>query len=487
MQYDASLEPVLVTGAGGFVGGYLTRYLHHHGVPVRAMVRNREKAADLISMGIEVVEADLLNHESLERVVKGCGSIMHIAAIFRQAGLPDSDYYKANVDGTKALLDFAVKYKVKRFIHCSTVGVHSNCPDAPADESAEYSPADIYQVTKMEGEKIALDYFRSGKIQGSVIRPAMIYGPGDMRTLKLFKTISKNRFFYVGSGQANVHFIDVRDLVRAFTMALENTSINGEVFIIAGKESVSLQTIVTKISEMIGVSAPRLHLPVVPLQILGDICEAFCTPFKINPPIFRRRVDFFTKHRHFSGSKAERMLGFKPSLNLDQELREIIDWYATHGFLPTPSHTRQLAKIQTALPREQMASHPYGSTQHLALGQFKQIVEQGQFSVDEKTSVLLRYYDGTINFWNKGSQEVYGWNRYEAEGRISHHILQTQFPESLDKINKQLINERRWSGNLLHTSRDGQLIEVESLWQVLDVFKSANKQIIIETNIPKAA
>ncbi len=485
MNYDSSLEPVLVTGAGGFVGGYLVRYLHHNGIPVRAMVRDKNRASDLAEIGIEVVEADLCNHASLETAVQGCKSVLHIAAIFRQAGLPDEDYYKANVEGTRALLDFSIKHGIKKFIHCSTVGVHSHIENPPGDENTPYKPADIYQTTKMEGEKVALEYFRSGKIQGSVIRPAMIYGPGDMRTLKLFKGISKHRFFYVGKGEVNVHFIDVRDLVRAFVLALYNTTSNGEVFIISGRESVSLKTLVTKISSMIGVSAPRIHVPVVPLQILGDICEAVCTPFKINPPIYRRRVDFFTKNRNFDSSKAERMLGFKPTLTLDQELREIIDWYAVHGYLSEPSTKLQYARIQKLIPEEYRPGHPYPAIKDPSHEQFQKLIQEDD-SKNARTSVLMRYHDGTINFWNNGSENVYGWNRYEAEGRVSHHILQTQFPSQLDKINSQLLSDRIWKGNLLHTDRQGKEVEVESVWQVVDLAHS-NKQLVIETNIPKAA
>jgi len=365
--------------------------------------------------------------------------------------------------------------------------VHSHIVNPPGNEETPYCPADIYQVTKMEGEKLALEYFRSGKLHGSVIRPAMIYGPGDMRTLKLFATISKNRFFYVGSGDVHVHFIDVRDLVRAFARTLESDNANGEVFIIAGKESVPLRTLVSKISNLMGVANPRIHLPVAPMQILGDICEAVCMPFKINPPLYRRRVDFYTKNRHFDGSKADRLLGFKPSLSLDQELKEIVDWYATHGYLKPSANMHMLAIDQSRIPKEFLPKHPFSSNNSVSQVQFKNMIEHGELSANHTTSVLMRYYDGTINFWNTGSQNVYGWDRYEAEGRISHHMLQTEFPQKLETINDQLMEDRIWKGDLIHTNRKGQRIEVASHWQVVDIPMSPNKHLIIETNIPKAA
>lgn len=478
MEVDPSLEPVLITGAAGFVGGYLIRYLHRHGVPVRGMVRDIPSAQELSRLGIELVEADLSKPETLEAAVKGCRSIMHIAAIFRKAGLPDSDYYAANTEGTRALLDLGIKHGVQRFIHCSTVGVHSHIENPPGDETTPYAPADIYQRSKMEGEKVALEYFRAGKIGGMVIRPAMIYGPGDLRTLKLFSAVARRRFFYVGPGSVHVHFIDVRDLVRAFVLALQRTEINGEVVIVAGKESLPMREAVDRIARLVGAPKPWLHLPTVPMQLLGDLCEAVCTPFRINPPLYRRRVDFFTKNRHFDGRKAERLLGFRPALSLEQELREIVDWYALHGYLPP--HVGS-SGVQSIDKNGQLASHPFNLDFEIP-GPLENLINQ-ESSSNKPVPMLLRHFDGTINFWNHGSEDVYGWNRYEAEGRISHHILQTKFPNGLESINASLSKERIWKGELKHIDRGGQSISVESTWQVIDV---PDRQIVMETNVPLA-
>ena len=87
------------------------------------------------------------------------------------------------------------------------------------------------------------------------------------------------------------------------------------------------------IADKLGVKRPWLHLPVKPMQWLGSACEAMCRPFHIDPPIHRRRVDFFTKNRHFDVSKAARDLGFKPARTFQQELEETIDWYKAQGWL----------------------------------------------------------------------------------------------------------------------------------------------------------
>ena len=320
-------EVYLVTGASGFVGGYLVRRLLDQGIRVRAMVRNENNAQDLKGLGAEVVKAELRDAESLARAVVGVRGVYHIAALFRQHGFADRVFREVNADGTRLLLDASIHAGVRRFIHCSTVGVLGDIAHLPADESTPYGPCDIYQQTKMEGEKLALEAFQSGRISGVVIRPAMIYGPGDQRTLKLFRMIARRRFFYVGRGLASVHWIDVRDLVRAFQLAMDHQERNGEIYIIAGQSPMPLRTMCEEVAGQLGVSPPWLTLPVRPIQWAGSLCEALCRPFGVEPPLYRRRVDFYTKHRSFDGSKAGRELGFKPSGTFREEVANIIISY----------------------------------------------------------------------------------------------------------------------------------------------------------------
>jgi dihydroflavonol-4-reductase len=326
-------ERYLVTGAAGFVGSNLVRLLAEQGVLVRAMVRPGGQKLDADYEGVEVVEGDFSDPDILPPLLEGITGVYHIAALFRQQGFPEDVFRRINADGVKILLDACVKAGIKRFIHCSTVGVLGHIEHPPADENTPYQPGDIYQQTKMEGELIALDYFRSGKITGNVIRPGMVYGPGDMRTLKLFSMISKGTFFYVGQGEATVHFVDVRDLARSFILAMEKTEVNGEVFIIAGDTVMPLKDLAKIIAEKCNVRKPWIKLPVKPMQWAGGLCEIICAPFGIEPPLYRRRVDFFTKDRSFNTDKAKRLLGFKSKLSVSEEVDDIIEWYKENNFI----------------------------------------------------------------------------------------------------------------------------------------------------------
>jgi nucleoside-diphosphate-sugar epimerase len=333
--YDPRMNkvPYLVTGAGGFVGSHVVRELLEAGYAVRGMVRNPDQQDAVRQAGAEPVLADLRDPDALGRAVRGVAGVFHIAALFRQADSPDSVYYDINAEGTRRVFEAAVAAGVPRVITCSTSGVLGHIAKLPADESTPYNPDDVYQRSKMEGEKIALDFYRSGRMGGVVIRPAMVYGPGDTRFLKMFHMIARRRFFYVGRGDNLVHFIDVRDLARAFRLAMERRERNGEVYIIVGGRSVTLHEAATLIARELGVSPPWLKLPVKPMQWLGSLCEGICLPLKISPPLYRRRVDFYTKSRSYDGRKARGELGFEPCLTLEQEIHDIVTDYRQRGWL----------------------------------------------------------------------------------------------------------------------------------------------------------
>jgi nucleoside-diphosphate-sugar epimerase len=132
---------------------------------------------------------------------------------------------------------------------------------------------------------------------------------------------------------ARVHWIDVRDLARAFRLAMEHEELNAEVYIIAGATSVPLREMAEEVARQLGVSRPWIRLPVKPMQWAGSVCEAMCRPLGIEPPLYRRRVDFYTKSRDFDGSKAKRELGFVPAQTFQQEIADIIAFYRTSGQL----------------------------------------------------------------------------------------------------------------------------------------------------------
>ena len=166
-----------------------------------------------------------------------------------------------------------------------------------------------------------------------VIRPAMIYGPGDLRFLKLFKMIARKHSFMIGSGKTLAHFVYIDDLLDGFVLASSAADREGEIYIIASEGPIALNDLVRIICDELGVSVPKIHLPVKPFQWLGSICETVCLPLKVEPPIFRRRVDFFTKNRAFDINKAKRDLKYEYKVGMREGIRRTLRWYREKEYL----------------------------------------------------------------------------------------------------------------------------------------------------------
>lgn len=322
----------LVTGATGFTGGHLAIGLRKRGYRVRALVRPGSNAEAISGHDIELCEGQLVSAADVSRATEGVGVVYHIAAAYREAKHPDSYYFDVNVGGTRNVLEAARAQGVQRVVHCSTVGVHGEVSTIPADENAAVNPGDVYQSSKLEGERLAMEEFRKG-LPGVVFRPVGIYGPGDTRFLKLFRTIDKGQFRMFGSGEVLYHLTYIDDLVDGIVLCGEAPEALGEVFLLAGPRYTSLNELVEKVAEALGRPAPRGRLPLWPLLTAAVLCEAACRPLGIDPPLHRRRCDFFTKDRAFTSEKARRMLGYDPQVELATGLKRTGDWYRRVGML----------------------------------------------------------------------------------------------------------------------------------------------------------
>lgn len=324
---------MLVTGASGFTGSNLCKHLVTKGYRVRALVRRTSQISDLKKLDLELVYGDITEPKSLNGVFKGIETVFHIAALYRQENVPKKLFWDVNVDGTKNLLIASLRAGVKRFVHCSTVGVQGEISNPPANETHPYNPGDEYQRTKLEGEKLALLFFKENRLPGVIVRPVGIYGPGDTRFLRLFKSIKNGRFIMFGSGNVLYHLTFIEDLVNGFELCGEKRNAIGQIYNICGDEYVTLNRLVTNIACALGVSIPMRRLPFWPLWAASVLCEAVCKPLGIEPPIYRRRVDFFRKDRAFDISKAKIELGYVPKIDLNTGIKFTAEWYREKNLL----------------------------------------------------------------------------------------------------------------------------------------------------------
>jgi dihydroflavonol-4-reductase len=324
---------VALTGASGYTGGRLLTALHARGDEVAVLVRPESVSEAIRSKASRMVVGRLGDAEAAGRLVDGADAVLHVAAVYRTAGHPDSYYRQVNVVGTETLLEAAARQGVRRFVHTSTVGVHGHIETPPADESAPLAPGDVYQATKAEAEVLALDFHRKRGLPVAVVRPGAIYGPGETRFLKLFRAIARGRYAIVGTGRTFYHPVYIDDLVTGFLLALERPEAVGEAFLVCGPSYVSQRDLGALIAKHTGGRVLAFRIPARPIQWAGDLVEAVCVPLGLEPPLHRRRVDFWTKSRAFTIEKARRLLGYAPKVDVDEGIARTAAWYREAGWL----------------------------------------------------------------------------------------------------------------------------------------------------------
>jgi nucleoside-diphosphate-sugar epimerase len=323
---------LLVTGAAGFVGGALFRRLRDYGCDVTATVLHRHEAEAVREQGGKAEVLDLASDAPFEPLLRGTDIVFHLAALFQETGHGEAVYRVINDTGAAKLCQAAAAAGVERFVHCSTVGVHGSVREIPCRETSPFNPMDRYQRTKLAGELSILRFGRTLPADGMVItvnRPAMVFGPGDLRLLKFFRSILHRRFVMVGSGEVKAHLCYIDDQVDSLILCAiaPREKVHLEAFNIASDRPLTLNELARLVADYGGVTIPPWHLPVLPLWLAGLGVEGLWMLFRSPPPLSRRRVGFFTHDRAFDLSKAREHLGYVSRWDTRTGIARTIDWY----------------------------------------------------------------------------------------------------------------------------------------------------------------
>ena len=348
---------ILVTGATGFLGSALVRELLRQGQPVRVLVRDdssRTLSGELagepgglshmrmyparayaqFGEGVSIIRGEITDIKQVQQAVDGATYIYHLAGRLYHPSIPSRVYWTTHVEGTRRLLAACQgQRQLRRIVHCSTTGVHGVTGKTPACEDAPFAPTNPYEVTKLKSELLALKAYREQGLPISVIRPGLVYGPGDLHLLGLFASIKKGLFRVIDGGQALLHPIYIDDLITAFLLCVERPEAAGRSYNIAGEQPVAIRELATAIAHAMSKELPRGSIPPWLANLAADIFTILPGFQGERAPLTRSRVTFLTSSRVYDISRAKAELGFSPRVSLDEGMKETASWYHQHLYL----------------------------------------------------------------------------------------------------------------------------------------------------------
>jgi nucleoside-diphosphate-sugar epimerase len=324
-----------ITGATGFIGSHLIKKLIDSGHQCRCLVRSRHKSKELEKLGVELVEGDITLPESLKGMAKGMDAVFHLATLGHMSNfsISESMFEAVNVQGTVNVMEEALRARVQRAIHCSTVAAMGICSDVPATEASHCNPHHSYGRSKLKAEQKILAMSREENLPVVIVRFSMVFGPGDNRDiLRLTRLTKKGLFPEVGKRPKLTPLIHVDDAVQGLILAAEKGA-TGEIYLLTNQQALPFDEIRKTLQQALGIKRPPLYVPEWAALFIASLVEIVWPIFGKNPPVSRKNIESTLADRVFSIKKAQTQLGFEPKVDPVEGLTETVRWYQQHGWV----------------------------------------------------------------------------------------------------------------------------------------------------------
>jgi dihydroflavonol-4-reductase len=332
--FDLAGQPVLVTGASGFIGSAVARALARRGARLRLLVRPTSPRINIAELGAELAVGDMRDAEALRRALDGCRYVFHVAADYRLWARNPEEIVRNNVEGVQTVVAAATAVGVERLVYTSSVATLAVRPDGtPADEDAPLSESQAigaYKRSKVSAERLVERAVADG-LPAVIVNPSTPVGPHDVRptpTGRIIVEAASGRMpAFVDTGLNLVH---VDDVAEGHLLALQRGRL-GERYILGGQD-VSLREILAVIAELTGRRAPRLSLPIAPLYPLAEVAELIGRLTGREPFLTRDALIMASHHMYFTSAKAERELGYA-TRPYREGLRDALQWLRAQGYV----------------------------------------------------------------------------------------------------------------------------------------------------------
>lgn len=326
---------VLVTGASGFLGGYVVKELADHGQEVFGAVRPSSDLALLNELNVGIRRFDLGDPKGMNQTIQGMDAVVHLAAYYTFTGRKEM-YQRYNVNATQDLLDACKAEGVERFLYCSSTEAMGPTQGV-ADEDSPMRPEYDYGRSKMQAEELVRKADGKG-ISCTILRPSGVYGPRNVDDVSYWFITSYGRSmatkFVVGSGKNQIQFVHAADVAQGFRLALEKDVAKGRTYIISGERSYSYDEVYSILGEITGIPPPKTHVPALLAKAMIAPIQAFNKIRGKDAFLFRTStVDSVTEDRSYSIERAKKELGYHSSFALKDGLAETVLWYKEMGLM----------------------------------------------------------------------------------------------------------------------------------------------------------
>jgi dihydroflavonol-4-reductase len=330
-------KKVLVTGATGFVGSAVAHLLVNRGFTVKVLSRSTSSQQNLKDLNAEKVVGDLRDLNSLEKAIKGCDYLFHVAADYRLWSLNPQELYDNNVTGTENIMKAALNEGVEKIVYTSSVATLGlNADETPSNEDTAVCFEDMigdYKKSKFLAEELVKKMIKEQNLPATIVNPSTPIGPRDIKptpTGKLILDAAAGKIpAYVDTG---LNWVHVNDVAMGHLLALEKGQI-GERYIL-GNENFSMKELLQKIAVITGGKAPKIQLPhnfVLPIAYIAE-WWANITKSKTEPMATVSGVKLSKKKMYFSIDKAKNELGYNP-IDVTIALKDAINWYKENNYL----------------------------------------------------------------------------------------------------------------------------------------------------------
>ena len=329
-----------VTGATGFLGSALVTELVKRRQPVRILTRDEKKARQQFGDPVTIIPGDITDAVQVQRAVAGATTIYHLAGRLYHPSIPAELYRQAHVEGTRILLRACQgQTQLRRIVHVSTTGVFGVTGETPAAEDAPFAPTNPYEATKLAGEQLALKAYQEQGLPVTVVRPGLVYGPGDLHLLGFFVSINKGRFRVIDGGKALLHPVYIDDLVAALLLCAERSQAPGRSYNIAGERPVTVRELGTAIAHALGRELPAGSIPLWLANLASDFFTVMPGMRGEHAPLTRSRVKFLTNSRVYDIRRAKSELDYAPAVPLEGGMKPTAAWYYKHHYLDDSSRS----------------------------------------------------------------------------------------------------------------------------------------------------